>query len=114
MLTRNEPRLDYMWYGPAIRALPQARWALEATTTVQLPPGEYTLRTISDDAARVWVDGTLVINHLAPHESAVDSAPLAAGRHALKVEYFQVDGWTELHVDIIRGRHESSGSAGPH
>jgi len=46
-----------MWFRPTIRELPQARYAFEATGSVNLAPGEYTIRTISDDGLRVWVDG---------------------------------------------------------
>lgn len=114
MLTRRAPRLDYFWYRPAIRELPQSRWALDAATTVDLPPGEYTLRTISDDGVRVWVDGTLVIDRWTHHESTVDNVPLTGGQHSLRVQYFQDDGWTELRLDIVRGIQRSTGSAGPH
>ncbi len=100
---RSTPRLDYEWYRPTVPGLPQARWALQATGTVTLAPGTYTLRAISDDGVRVWVDGALVIDNWTPHESQVDSAPLAGGRHELRVEYYQVDGWTELRVDVVRG-----------
>ncbi len=101
--TPRGSRLDYMWYRPTVAGLPQARWSLEATGTVTLAPGTYTLRAISDDAVRVWVDGALVIDHWTPHESMVDAAPLAAGRHELRVRYYQVDGWTELRLDVVRG-----------
>jgi len=112
--TARASRLDYMWYRPTIAGVPQAKWALEATSAVTLSPGTYTLRTISDDAVRVWVDGKLAIDDWTPHESAVDAVPLAAGRHELRVEYYQVDGWTELRLDIVRGRQSASGSPGPH
>jgi len=102
LLERRAARLDYEWYRPAVAGLPQARWALEATGVVTLAPGAYTLRTISDDGVRVWVDGVLVIDHWTPHESVVDAAPIAPGRHELRVEYYQVDGWTELRLDIVR------------
>jgi hypothetical protein len=114
LLTRRESRLDYEWSRPAIQGVPQAQFGLEATATVTLEPGEYTLRTISDDAVGVWVDGTLVIDDWTPHESAVDVAPLSAGRHDLRVVHYQVDGWTELRVDIVRGAQRSRGSPGPH
>ncbi len=114
LLTRHEPRLDYEWYRPALKELPPAHWALDATASVTLAPGAYTLRTISDDAARVWVDGVLVIDDWTPHESAVDWAPLAGGTHELRVQYFQVDGWTELRLEIVRGTQRSRGSPGPH
>lgn len=102
LLERDTPRLDYEWYGPQIKALPLEKWALAATGSVELPAGSYTLRTISDDAVRVWVDGRLVIDDWKPHESAVDTASMSGGRHDLRVEYYQVDGWTELRLDVDR------------
>jgi hypothetical protein len=50
----------------------------------------------------------------AGHESAVAHAPLPAGRHQLRVQYYQADGWTELRVELLRGRISSTGSPGPH
>ncbi len=112
LVERHGPRLDYLWYQPTIPELPQARFALEATTAVDLAPGVYTLRTISDDGIRVWVDDTLRIDRWTLHESAVDAVPLGPGRHRLHVRFFQVDGWTELRLDIIRGAQSSLGSTG--
>ena len=115
IITRSEPRLDYMWFRPTIAGLPQSRFALEATTTVTLPAGDYTLRTISDDAVRVWVDDALVIDHWTPHESALAYAAIRGGSHRLRVQYAQVEGWTELRVEILRGVvRRSMGSDGPH
>ena len=71
-------------------------------------------RSISDDAIRVFVDGALVIDDWTPHESAVDNASITPGPHAIRVEYAQVDGWTELRVEIVRGRLRSTGTPGPH
>ena len=114
LLNRVVPRLDYMWFRPTVRELPHARWAAEAVGTVNLAPGDYTLRTISDDGIRVWVDGRLVIDNWDLHGSEIDYAPLTAGRHELRVQYFQIDGWTELRLDILRGTQRSTGSPGPH
>ena len=114
LLSRMESRLDYMWYQPTVTGIPQARFAVEATTEVTLAPGEYTLRAVSDDAARVWIDGRLAIDNWTPHESAVDNARLAGGRHIIRVLHYQVEGWTELRVEIVRGVQSSRGSAGPH
>jgi hypothetical protein len=113
-LERRERRLDYLWHRPTVPELPQAKWALDATATLELPPGEYTLRAISDDGVRVEVDGELVIDRWTLHESTVDVAPLAGGRHQLRVQFFQVEGWTELRVEIVKGRQLSRGSPGPH
>jgi len=115
-MPRGLERLDFMWYRPpaAYAFLPQSNWSLTATGTVTLSSGTYSLRTISDDAVRVWIDGVLAIDDWTPHESQVDYAPLSAGKHDLRVEYRQVDGWVELRVDIIRGSARSTGSPGPH
>lgn len=114
ILDTTLPRLDLMWYRPGL-GLPPARWALAATTPIELPPGgPYTLRAISDDAVRVWTDGRLVIDRRNPGESRVDHAEIAPGRHELRVEYYQVDGWVELRVDVVRGMVRSPGSPGPH
>lgn len=114
ILARHEPRLDYMWYRPAIKSVPTDHYVVDAASVVELPSGPYTLRTISDDAIRVWVDGVLAIDHWTPHESAVDYAALASGRHAIRVAYAQVDGWSELRVEVVRGTQRSPGTAGPH
>src|SRR3989454_1128168 len=110
------PKLDFMWYRPpaTYAFLPQSNWSLTATGTVSLSPGTYSLRTISDDAVRVWIDGTLAIDAWTPHESQVDYATLPPGKHELRVEYRQVDGWVELRLDIIRGSARNPGSPGPH
>ena len=93
-----------MWYRPPRpwAQLPQERWSLRATGTVDLPPGAYRLRAISDDAVRVWVDGKLVIDAWSPHESRVDEASIEGGRHELRVEYYQNDGWVELRIEVVR------------
>jgi hypothetical protein len=114
--TVHWPRLDLMYYRPSrsIAWIPAENWSLVASGSVFLTPGIYTLRTISDDAVRVWVDESLVIDNWTPHESQVDVAPIAPGRHQLRVEYVQKDGWVELRVEIVRGRQTGKGSPGPH
>jgi parallel beta-helix repeat protein len=112
--TRQAPRLDYMWYRPPVQGVPQERFAIQATASVSLGAGPYTLRTISDDGVRVWVDGKLTIDSWSPHESKVDNAPISGGKHELRVEYYQLNGWTELRLDIVPGVVKSEGSPGPH
>jgi len=114
VLTRQAGRLDYMWYRPTMAGIPQERFAIVATGAVTLPTGRYTLRTVSDDGVRVWVDGRKVIDSWVPHESKVDAFALGAGHHDIRVEYYQLQGWTELRVEIVRGVQHSEGSPGPH
>lgn len=102
ILSRQMSRLDFEWYRPTVVGLPLERWALHATATISLPPGEYTVRTISDDGVQVWVGGRRVINNWTPHESVVDTGSIGGGTHRFEVRYYQVDGWTELRLEILR------------
>jgi hypothetical protein len=113
VLRRSENRLDFQWYRPRF-GLPQERWAMDATTTVDIPAGEHSIRTISDDAVRVWVDDALVIDRPEPGGSEVQYAPISPGRRTVRVAFHQLTGWTELRVDFVRGSARSTGSAGPH
>ena len=113
ILATQLPRLDYEGYS-ALPSVPRENFALEATGSVDLAPGEYTLRTLSDDGVRVWVDGALVIDDWKPHETSLDFAPLTGGHHDIRVQYYQGDGWFELRLDIIRGHDRSPGSPGAH
>lgn len=112
-MTRREARLDYMWYRPRF-GLPQERWALDATATIDVPEGAHMIRVISDDAARVWVDGVMVAERREPGGSEVMYAPITTGRRAVRVAFYQIGGWSELRVEVVRGTTRSVGSAGPH
>jgi PA14 domain len=100
--TDTRDRLDYMSGRAIAEGVPADRVALTAEGDVELPAGGYTLRTISDDGVRVYVDGTRVIDRWTEHESALDAAPLSAGRHHLRVEYFELTGFAELRVEILK------------
>lgn len=108
-------RLDIYGYGAPAAGLPRERVLLVAEGRVTLPAGAHTLRLISEDAARVWVDGHLAIDAWAAHDSRPDYAELSGGAHDLRVEYAQEGGWTELRLEVLRGVvARSAGSPGPH
>jgi hypothetical protein len=108
--TLHPHRLDYEGYGRVVPGTPAEHVALEATGTVVLAPGTYTVRTISDDGVRVWIDGSIAIDHWTPHGSALDFASLGGGRHEIRVQYYQVDGWNELRLAIVRGTRRPPGT----
>jgi hypothetical protein len=94
--------LDYMSGGAIADGLPKDRVAIVAEGEVDLPPGQYTLRTISDDGVRVWMDDERIIDHWTPHESAIDTATLTGGKRRFKVEYYEIVGFAELRFEILR------------
>jgi nitrous oxidase accessory protein NosD len=98
--TSKVDRLDYLSGRPLEEGLPRDRFAMLAEGIAELPAGEYTVQLIADDGARVWVDGELVIDAWAPHESRVDSAQIRGGKRRLRVEYYEIGGFAELRLDI--------------
>ena len=107
VLTRTTSRLEYMWYRAPTSDWPPTRTAIVATTSVDLPRGDYTIRAISDDGIRVYVDDRLAIEDWSVHESRAREMPLSGGKHRIRVEYFQDSGWAELWLEITKGAVES-------
>jgi hypothetical protein len=95
-------KLDYMSGGAIAEGLPRDRVAIVADAEIDLPPGAYTLRTISDDGIRVWMDDERIIDRWTPHESAIDTVPVTGGKRRFKVEYYEIGGFAELRFEILR------------
>ena len=95
-------RLDYISGGSIEDGVPGDKFAVVAEGTPSLPPGDYVITLISDDGARVWVDGEEVIDAWSPHESKVDCATIRGGRKKFKVDYYEAGGFAELRFDIQR------------
>ena len=100
--SETRDRLDYMSGGAIVEGLPRDRVAVVAEADVDLPPGQYTLRTISDDGIRVWMDNDRIVDRWTPHESAIDTVPVSGGRRRFKVEYYEIGGFAELRFEILR------------
>jgi nitrous oxidase accessory protein NosD len=98
--TVKADRLDYLSGGVLEEGVGRDRFAFVAEGTVDLPPGEYVLEVISDDGARVWADGELILDAWAPHGSRLDTAPLRGGARRLRVEYYEISGWAEIRLEI--------------
>ena len=98
--TTTTARLDYTSGRSIEEGVARDRFAFAAEGSVNLPQGAYTLQLISDDGARVWMDGRLLIDAWKPHGSRVDTATISGGRHRFRVEYFEIGGFAELRFDI--------------
>jgi|GEM_PF-5733771 len=81
----------------------QEWFAVEYEATVRTEQaGTYTFRLESDDGSRLFIDGALVVDNDGLHEmaSAEGSVDLAAGEHAMRVQFYQ--GWpTELGLRLF-------------
>jgi hypothetical protein len=69
--TITVPQLRFNWGEAAPAAgLKAGRFAMVATASAQLPPGQYELTTVSDDGVRVYLNDKLVLNNFTNHEPA--------------------------------------------
>jgi len=74
-----------------------------ARTNLQLPKGRWRFRTLSDDGVRVLVDGKPVIENWSWHGPTNDEGLYvqpAAAVVPVVVEYFEIDGYAALRLQI--------------
>jgi hypothetical protein len=64
--------------------------------------GVYALSTDSDDGSRLFIDGNLIVDNDGLHSSkeVKGVVALAAGAHAIRVQYFQKGGGRDLKIYI--------------
>ncbi|MHB8635515.1 MAG: glycoside hydrolase family 3 C-terminal domain-containing protein [Fimbriimonadaceae bacterium] len=95
VVTRPERRINNVWSrrdpSPAGYENFSVRWTGHFHAAIA---GDYLAVTRSDDGVRVWIDGNAAIDHWDDHSEASDVAHLhlAAGKHDVRVEYYQAGG----------------------
>jgi mannan endo-1,4-beta-mannosidase len=90
---RYDEQINFNWAsGAPDPALPSDYFSIRWTGWLQAPrPGRYRLRMHSDDGARLWLDGKLLIDRWRQGASTQDVAvELGNQPHALRIEYFEV------------------------
>jgi len=95
-------RLDFVGYA-LVPGLPNDHYATAADGFFNLPKGEYTVELTTDDGARVWLDGKPLIEdawHYQGPTAYRRNVTLSAGRHRIRVEHFQIDGYATLKLAI--------------
>jgi hypothetical protein len=100
--TERRDRLDFMSGRAMAEGVPADRVAVVAEAEIDLPPGRYTVRTISDDGVSVWMDEERIIDRWTPHESAIDTVTVTGGKRRFKVQYYEIGGFAELRLEILR------------
>jgi nitrous oxidase accessory protein NosD len=105
---RSLAALDFRWQGGEVSAAVGGdRFATVATAEVALPAGQWTLRTVSDDGIRVWVDDRLVVDDWTWHGPTPHDVPLEfaeAGVRRIRVEHFEIDGHAALSLTLAAAR----------
>jgi hypothetical protein len=85
--------------------LPRDHFGVIATRSLTVPAGKWRIKTTSDDGIRVWMNGHLVIDDWtwhAPKQHAHEFDVIESREIALRVEYFELDGYAVLNLDFER------------
>jgi hypothetical protein len=99
--TTTTQRLDYSGGGPWAEGVPADKFAAVAEGTLEAPEGDYVLEITSDDGVRVWLDDKLILEDWTHHVPKTDRVPVKlGGNHKLRVEYFEIDGFAALKVEV--------------
>ena len=100
--TQKTDALDFAWGGALGEGLPSDHFATVAEGTFEVPEGKYTLNVTSDDGVRVFVDGKKVLEDWTWHAPKLDKVDLtlAKGKHTIRVEHFEIDGYATLKVAL--------------
>ncbi|MBN1249241.1 MAG: hypothetical protein JXC32_16400 [Anaerolineae bacterium] len=101
-LTRNEAALDFNWLtgspdpGTISRDNFSARW----TRTVTLPADNYTFDLTTDDGARLWVNGHLLIDAWYDQAATLYTEDIfLQGAVTIEVQYYENTGYARLQLD---------------
>jgi hypothetical protein len=106
---RDDAAIDFDWGkgAPAARIFSD-RFSVRWTGRQPFETRTYRFHTLTDDGVRLWVDGQLVIDdwHDHPALERTADAPLTAGEHDIKMEYYENGGfavaklWWELEPQV--------------
>ena len=69
-----------------------------ATCALELPKGTLEVRVNADDNVRLFLDDKPLRGSWFPY--GVTPVPIAAGRHTLRIEYFESNGLASLQVNL--------------
>jgi LysM repeat protein len=101
VVTQHAPWIGFDWGddGP-LPGIREDYFSIRWTTTMYLGADHYRFCARSDDGARIWVDGDLVLDewHTNSGTSYCGTCWLETGAHEVKVEYFEHDGDALIYV----------------
>ena len=96
VLVRNDPKLDFDWgTGSPAPGVPANSFSARWTRDVQFDAATYRFHVLVDDGARLWVDGTLIIDGWRDGSARelTKDVPMARGMHDTRLEYYEhLDG----------------------
>lgn len=96
--------LDLSGYGKFFPGVPATNFATVAETALPLSPGRYELDLLTDDGARVLLDGQVIWESWKYQGPTAYQVPLTlTGKtHRLRIEHFQITGYAALKAALRR------------
>ncbi len=113
---RVDDNINFIWNdkSPA-DGIPAVGFSARWMTRVMVPvSGDYTLKVVSDDGVRVYVDGKLVIDNWSNHgpETRAYGLHLDKGKfYDVKIEYYQDGGGAMIRLGLTREEKDAVGIA---
>ena len=105
VLVRNEAEIEHNWgFGSPGSIIPADNFSARWLRQVDIPAGVYAMRITADDGVRVWVDDVPVIDswHNSEARTIESEGYISAGRHWLRIEYYERGGNAQLEVEWYR------------
>jgi parallel beta-helix repeat protein len=106
--TEHVNKLDYAWWGGIKTDQTYRQFITIASTTTDIPPGNYELAVTWDDAVRIYLDEKLILDEWNPSKYSFDESPhkkvplKITGKHYLRVEHLELGGFATLAVRVRR------------
>ncbi len=95
--TKTTDDLWFAWWGKPAEGVAEDKFATFAEAEFDMEPGEYAIELTSDDGARLYLDGKLLIDRWNVHEPATDEVRVRlGGHHKLEIEHFDGGGFATL------------------
>ncbi len=102
VLTRQDAAIDFDWgYGSPAPEVPADDFSVHWARVMGFEAGTYRFYTSSDDGMRIYVDGHKVVDAWQKQKlpnTHYGDITLAAGQHAVIVEYFEEGGEASAHA----------------
>ena len=97
--------LAFAWWGSPAEGVKEDRFATYSSAEFDIAPGKYSLELTSDDGARLYLDGQLLIDNWDIHEPETDEVNVVlSGHHRIEIVHFDAGGFSTLDFRIAPGR----------
>ena len=96
-MIRNDREVNFEWgMGGPTPEFPTDNFSVQWTRNLNFEGGNYRFLVRVDDGARLWVDGTLVIDqwHDSGPTTYATELYLTPGAHSIRLDYFERIGWS--------------------